>query len=66
MHRFPCASAAPAGSRQQASVMLYVMGGLRLFLEWMMVPMFAIALQVGGAGSIGWQSAGCDGQSGGF
>ena len=46
--------------------MLYVMGGLRLFLEWMMVPMFAIALQVGGAGSIGWQSAGCDGQSGGF
>ncbi|PSC76493.1 ALBINO3 chloroplastic [Micractinium conductrix] len=40
------AFSAPAGSRQQASVMLYVMGGLRLFLEWMMVPMFAIALQL--------------------
>ncbi|KAL4444895.1 hypothetical protein ABPG77_003945 [Micractinium sp. CCAP 211/92] len=35
----------PAGSRQQASVMLYVMGGLRLFMEWMMVPLFAIAMQ---------------------
>ncbi|EFN57373.1 hypothetical protein CHLNCDRAFT_142761 [Chlorella variabilis] len=36
----------PAGSRQQASVMLWVMGGLRLLLEWMMVPLFAIALQL--------------------
>ncbi|KAL4859761.1 ALBINO3-like protein 2 [Chlorella vulgaris] len=36
----------PAGSRGQASVMLWVMGGLRLLLEWMMVPLFAVALQL--------------------
>ncbi|KAL4448090.1 hypothetical protein ABPG75_005309 [Micractinium tetrahymenae] len=40
------AFAVPAGSRQQASVMLYLMGGLRLFMEWIMVPLFAIAMQL--------------------
>lgn len=38
--------AAPTGSKDQSSVMLWVTGSLRLFMEWMMVPIFAVALQV--------------------
>ncbi|GAB4823886.1 hypothetical protein N2152v2_010932 [Parachlorella kessleri] len=34
------------GGRQGAPVMLYVMDKLRLLLEWMVVPMFIIALQL--------------------
>lgn len=28
-------------------MMLWVTGSLRLFMEWMMVPIFAVALQAG-------------------
>ena len=37
---------AGAGGRQGAPVMLYVMDKLRLLLEWMVVPMLIIALQL--------------------
>lgn len=30
-------------------MMLWVTGSLRLFMEWMMVPIFAVALQAGTA-----------------
>lgn len=37
----------PAGARQQQSgVALWLTSNLRLFMEWMMVPLFAIALQL--------------------
>lgn len=45
-------------------MMLWVTGSLRLFMEWMMVPIFAVALQVRGAGMAvqdgqGWGSLLC-------
>jgi hypothetical protein len=39
-------AAVPAASRREASTALWLLGGLRLVLEWAMVPLFAIALQV--------------------
>lgn len=37
--------------------MLYVMGGLRLLMEWMMVPLFAIAMQASCGGAAGCSRA---------
>jgi tetratricopeptide (TPR) repeat protein len=47
----------PAGSRQQAGVLAWALGGLRLLLEWLMVPLFGVALQLPQGALCYWASS---------